>query len=110
MTTSQLPATPAVTVVMPVLNEERHLAEAVAAILAQDYPGPLDVVLALGPSTDRTAEVAAGLAGAHPRIRTVENPTGRTPNGLNAAIALAEGEVVVRVDGHAMLPAGYVAA
>src|SRR5690242_10058024 len=103
MSPSDLPAVPAVTVVMPVLNEERHLAEAVTAILAQDYAGPLDVVLALGPSKDRTAEVAAELAAADPRISTVENPSGRTPNALNAAIALATGDVVVRVDGHAML-------
>jgi hypothetical protein len=39
----------------------------------------------------------------------VDNPTGRTPAGLNAAIAVATGEVVVRVDGHAMIPTDYVA-
>lgn len=50
---------PTVSVIMPILNEERHLRDAVAMILAQDYPGPLEVVLALGPSTDRTDEVAA---------------------------------------------------
>ena len=105
-----LPATPAVTVVMPVLNEERHLAEATGAVLAQRYDGPLDVVLAIGPSTDRTAEVAAGLAAADPRIRIVENPSGRTPAALNAAIALSTGEVIVRIDGHAVMPQGYVAA
>jgi glycosyltransferase involved in cell wall biosynthesis len=104
------PSHPQVTVVMPVLNEERHLREAVDAVLDQDYAGDLDVVLALGPSRDRTDEVAAALAAGDPRIRLVQNPTGRTPNGLNAAIALATGEVVVRVDGHAVLPRGYVAA
>ena len=40
---------PAVSVIMPILNEERHLRDAVAMILAQDYTGPLEVVLALGP-------------------------------------------------------------
>ena len=48
-----------VSVVMPILNEERHLEEAVAAVLGQDYDGPLEVVLALGPSRDRTDEIAA---------------------------------------------------
>ena len=97
-----------VSVVMPVLNEERHLAEAAAAVLAQDYPGPLEVVLAVGPSHDRTADVAASLAAADSRVKVVDNPTGRTPAGLNAAIAAASGEVIVRVDGHAVLPTGYV--
>jgi glycosyltransferase involved in cell wall biosynthesis len=66
------------------------------------------VVLALGPSTDRTDDVAARLAADDPRVRTVRNPSGRTPDALNAAIAAARGEVVVRVDGHAEIPPDYV--
>jgi glycosyltransferase involved in cell wall biosynthesis len=97
-----------VSVVLPVLNEERHLTEAVTSVLAQDYPGQLEVVLALGPSTDRTDEVAAGLAAADGRVRTVRNPTGRTPEGLNAAIGASAHAVVARVDGHSSLPAGYL--
>ena len=61
-------------VVMPILNEERHLVEAVDAVLGQDYPGPLHLVLALGPSQDRTDELAAELAARDPRVRTVHNP------------------------------------
>jgi glycosyltransferase involved in cell wall biosynthesis len=99
---------PGVSVVLPVLNEERHLAQAVGSILAQDYPGPLEVVVALGPSSDRTDEVAAGLVAADPRVRTVRNPTGRTPQGLNLAIAASSYPVVARVDGHAQIPADYL--
>jgi succinoglycan biosynthesis protein ExoA len=99
---------PPVSVVMPVLNEERHVREAVRAILTQDYPGDLELVLALGPSTDRTDEIAAELAAEHPQVRTVGNPSGRTPTGLNVAIAASRHPVVVRVDGHAVLPDDYV--
>ena len=99
---------PAVSVIMPILNEERHLRDAVAMILAQDYAGPLEVVLALGPSRDRTDEVAAALAAGDARVRVVPNPTGRTPDGLNAAIGASTGEVIVRVDGHAEIPDDYI--
>jgi succinoglycan biosynthesis protein ExoA len=99
---------PAVSVVMPVLNEERHLREAVTGILAQDYPGELEVVLAIGPSRDRTDEVAQDLAASDERVHVVDNPDGHTPHGLNAAIAAAKHDVIVRVDGHAVLPPGYV--
>ena len=99
---------PSVSVVMPVLNEERHLARAVERVLAQDYPGELDVVLAVGPSKDRTQEVADGLAAADARVRVVANRTGRTPDALNAGIAASDHEVVVRVDGHAELSDGYI--
>lgn len=105
-TTAQL--WPEVSVVMPVLNEERHLREAVAGILAQDYPGELELVLALGPSKDRTDEVAQELAAENPRITAVDNPPGFTPHGLNAAIKAAKHDIIVRVDGHSVLPTDYV--
>ncbi len=100
---------PAVSVIMPVINEELHLAESVNRILAQEYAGSLNVVIAVGPSKDRTREVAEELQRASDRVTVVENPTGRTPAGLNAAIAAATGDVIVRVDGHAMIPVDYVA-
>ena len=68
---------PAVSVVMPVLNEEKHLAESVAAVLAQDYPGGFELVLAIGPSKDRTEAIARGLAAADSRITVVPNPSGQ---------------------------------
>jgi succinoglycan biosynthesis protein ExoA len=94
---------------MPVLDEEAHLGEAVGAVLASAYDGPLQVVLALGPSTDGTDQVALGLTGSDARVRTVPNPTGRTAAGLNAAIAAADHDIIVRVDGHAVIPPDYIA-
>lgn len=99
---------PGVSVVMPVLDEERHLRAAVSAVLGQHYPGPLEVVLALGPSRDRTDEIAAELAADDPHVRLVANPSGATGAGLNLAVAAAGNEVVVRLDGHALVPADYV--
>ncbi|MFE9679572.1 glycosyltransferase family 2 protein [Streptomyces sp. NPDC006259] len=105
---------PAVSVIMPVLNEERHLRGAVQAILAQEYAGEMEVVIALGPSTDRTDEIAAELVAEtgsrqNKRVHTVPNPTGRTPAALNAAIKASRHPVVVRVDGHGMLSPNYIA-
>jgi hypothetical protein len=104
-----LPQRVPVSVVMPVLDEERHLAEAVRAVLDQRYDGPVEVALALGPSRDRTDEVAAALAAADPRVVLVANPSGRTPQALNAAIRATGSPVVVRVDGHSVLDPDYVA-
>jgi succinoglycan biosynthesis protein ExoA len=99
---------PAVSVIMVVRDEALHLAEAVGSVLRQDYPGELQVAVAVGPSKDGTEQVAADLAAADPRVLYVANPTGRTPAGLNAAVAATTHPVVVRVDGHAVLPEGYV--
>jgi glycosyltransferase involved in cell wall biosynthesis len=99
---------PPVSVIMPVLDEERHLAEAVTGVLGQEYPGEIELVVALGPSRDRTDEIAAGLAAADRRIRLVENPSGRTPDALNAAIKAARHDLIVRVDGHGVLSPDYI--
>ena len=93
---------------MPVLNEERHLAAAVGQILSQAYPGPIEIIMAVGPSRDRTEEIAAELAAADDRIQVVANPHGRTPHALNLAIAAARYDYLVRVDGHGELTDGYI--
>src|SRR6516165_7352775 len=90
---------PPVSVVMPARNEEQHLAEAVRHVLGQDYPGPLELVLAVGPSADRTEQVARALLG----------PVGGRPDGEyeleRAGVVLAEdvpdrlGEVLFLVPG-----------
>ncbi|YAL82546.1 glycosyltransferase family 2 protein [Dermacoccaceae bacterium W4C1] len=98
-----------VSVIMPVLNEERHLHESVQAVLAQQLDRPVEVILAVGPSQDDTATVAQQLASSDPRVVVVDNPTGRTPDGLNAALAASQYDVVARVDGHGILSADYLA-
>lgn len=93
---------------MPVRNEERHLERSVRRVLDQHYPGELEVILAVGPSGDRTREIAAELATADPRLRVVDNPAGRTPHALNLAIAAARFDLIVRVDGHGELADHYI--
>ncbi len=99
---------PGVSVVLAVRDEERHLRAAVERVLAQAYDGPFEVVVAVGPSADRTREIADALAAEDPRVRVVDNPTGLTPAGLNIAVAAARHDVVLRVDGHSEIPDGYV--
>jgi glycosyltransferase involved in cell wall biosynthesis len=92
---------------MPVLNEADYIEAAIASILAQDHPGEFEVVLAVGPSTDGTAEIVHRLAQDDPRIRLVENAGMDIPIGLNLAIAASRYPIIVRVDAHTELAAGY---
>lgn len=103
------PAGAGVTFVMPVLNERDYLARAVETVLAQDFEGPRELVLALGPSHDGTTELARSLAAADPRIRLVDNPAADIPIGLNLAIDAGSYPTIVRVDAHSELSAGYTA-
>jgi succinoglycan biosynthesis protein ExoA len=104
------PATelPAVSVVLPVLNEELHLSNAIHSILSQDYLGQLEIILALGPSRDKTDEIAHSFASKDSRISIVKNPSGRTASGLNLAINKSTYPVIVRVDAHSELQKNYI--
>lgn len=99
---------PGVSVVLPILNEESDLQSSITSILHQEYPGEFEVILALGPSKDRTNEIAQELHKKDARIVLVDNPTGRTANGLNAAIAAARFPIISRIDGHAEISNTYL--
>ena len=97
-----------VTVLMPVRNEQHHLANAVNSVLAQNYPGPLEIILAIGPSLDQTDAVAKELAAKHSNIKIVENPKGLTTTGLNLGLGQSTADVIVRVDAHSELGKNYI--
>ncbi len=102
-----LPEALGVSYVMPVLNEARHLADAIAAVLSQEYEGESELIVALGSSTDDTDAIAAELAAGDPRVRLVSNPASDVSSGLNLAIRASRFPVVIRVDAHSDLSPGY---
>jgi succinoglycan biosynthesis protein ExoA len=99
---------PPLSVMMPVRNEERHLEKAVLSILSQNYPGELEIILSVAPSVDKTEDVAKALSRKYPELKIIENVEGLTTIGLNKAIAIAKGEVIVRVDAHCELGKDYL--
>ena len=101
-------SSPAVTVILPILNEEADLQNCISAILKQDYAGEIEIILALGPSKDNTNQIARDLAAADKRIKLVNNPTGQTAKGLNLAIAQSSFEIICRIDGHSEISNSYL--
>lgn len=101
------PSDPAVSYVMPVLNEVEHIEAAIESLTAQDYPGDYEIILALGPSVDGTNDVIQAMAADDSHLRPIPNELGSTPGGLNAAIRVARFDIVIRVDAHSVLPPDY---
>ena len=99
---------PSVSVVLPVRNEADTVAGAITSAVAQEYPGPLEVIVADGASTDGTKETIEAFATRGGRVSLVDNHASTTPAGLNAAIRASQGEVIVRCDAHSILPPTYV--
>ena len=101
---------PSVTVIMPVRNEAAFIEHSLGAVLAQDYPHDrVEVLIADGMSTDDTRDVIARLTAAQDiPVTVLDNPGRIVSSGLNTAIRQAGGEVIVRVDGHAVIQPDYV--
>lgn len=105
-----LPEHPFVSVILAVRNEEHHIARALEAVLGQSYPrGFVEILVVDGRSDDRTREVVRRIASWDARVRLLENPRQRVASGLNIGLRTARGGVIVRVDGHCVIPSEYLA-
>lgn len=87
-------AYPSLSVIVPARDEERGVGESVRSMLAQDYPGPLEIVAVDDRSTDRTGEILESLKSEHPGQlsvqRVAELPDGWL--GKNHALAIGAAE------------------
>ena len=96
---------PSVSVIIPARNADATLPEVLDSVLSQDYGGPIEVIVADGSDTMATANM---LWRRYPSVRAVSNPEQITPAGLNCALRVATGEIIVRCDSHSVLPQGYI--
>lgn len=91
------PALPPVSVVMPVYNGERYVAEAIESILGQTHQDFEFLVIDDG-STDGTGQILATFAARDPRIQVISQPNQGQPAALNRALALARHDWVAILD------------
>lgn len=102
-------AYPLVSIILPVRNEEKHIRRALQSIVDQDYPvSRLEIIVADGMSSDCTREFVAEYKSIYPRIILLDNPRKIVPAGLNAALKIAKGEIIIRIDGHCKIACDYV--
>jgi glycosyltransferase involved in cell wall biosynthesis len=100
---------PQVSLILPIRNEELYLRRSLDAVLRQDYPQEkVETIIADGMSTDGSREIIREYQAAHPSISLIDNPGKIAPIGLNQALALARGEIIIRVDGHCEIAPDYV--
>ncbi len=104
---------PTITVIVPALNEEQHVADAVAEVekaLAGRF-SDWEILLFDDGSTDRTGAIMDELAANEPRMRVVHNPTPRNLGGVyKQGVQMARFEYVVMVPGDNENPASALQA
>lgn len=100
---------PKISVILPIRNEGAYIERCMRAILAQDYPGKMEILVVDGMSTDDT-RTRLGQIVPHSKFRIclLDNPGKIVPTGMNIALRQAQGDIIVRVDGHCIIAPDYV--
>jgi hypothetical protein len=95
-----------ISVVIPTYNYGHFLSQSVGSVLSQEGV-EAEVIVVDDCSTDDTAEVAAAMADADPRVKLVRNPVNHGPCvAFNDGLAAVTGEFVVRLDADDLLTPG----
>lgn len=95
-------------VICPIFNEEKYIAQFLDSLLLQDYPmDDLEILLVDGMSKDRTREIVARYTERYPFIRLIDNTEKIVPYAMNRGIDAAKGDVIMRLDAHASYQPDY---
>lgn len=95
-------------VICPIYNEEKYIAQFLDSLLQQDYPkDDTEILLVDGMSKDHTREIVAEYTTKYPFIRLIDNPEKIVPYSMNRGIQEAKGDVIMRLDAHASYQSDY---
>src|SRR5208283_5259776 len=98
-----------VSIVIPCRNEREFVGKCLDSVLNNDFPKEeLEILVVDGMSEDGTREIVTEYTQRFPFIRLIDNPHRVTPHALNIGIAASRGEIVMRIDAHAVYSAEYV--
>lgn len=95
-------------VICPIYNEEKYIVPFLDSVLQQDFShDDMEVLLVDGMSRDRTRQVISQYIAKYPFLRLLDNPERTAPCAMNLGIKEAKGEVIIRLDAHALYPSNY---
>lgn len=99
-----------VSVVVPIRNEEKYISACLTSLLQQTIPeSQYEVIVVDGRSSDSSREIVRSFCQKHANVLLLDNPAAIVPCGMNLGIGAAQGEIIVRADGHNVYPADYLA-
>ena len=100
---------PVVSIIIPCRNEEQFIGKVIDNLLHQDYPREkMEIIFVDGRSNDGTREMIQSFTSLHSFMSLVDNPACVVPHALNEGIRMSKGELIIRMDAHAVYPLNYI--
>lgn len=97
-----------ISVICPIYNEAKYIDACITSILKQDYSqDDLEVLFVDGMSKDGTRNIIKEYAEIYPFIKLMDNPMKIVPIAMNIGIKACRGDIVIRLDAHALYPVNY---
>ncbi len=94
---------PLIAVLVPCYNEEANVEETIGALMKLNYPN-FEIIAINDGSKDRTGELLNGLATRYPKLRVIHQVENQGKAvGLNTAALMTSAEILVGIDGDAIL-------
>ena len=98
-----------VSVIIPCLNEEYFIGKCLDSLIDTDYLiNLIEIIVVDGHSEDRTIQIVKQYQKKYPFIKLLDNPKKFTPAALNKGIQAAQGDIIIRIDAHAVYPKEYI--
>ena len=95
-------------VICPIYNEEKYIVAFLDSVLQQDFSrDDMEVLLVDGMSRDKTRLIISQYIEKYPFLRLLDYPERTAPCAMNVGIQEANGDVIIRLDAHALYPSNY---
>jgi len=99
---------PHLTIIIPCLNEARFIEACLLSLIEGGYPTDrLEILVFDGMSTDGTRDILEKMRSRFGFIQIIDNPGASKPAALNEGIRRARGDILMRIDAHAVYLKDY---
>jgi len=100
---------PFISIISPVRNEDKYISKCLSSMVCQSYPNEnYEIIVVDGLSDDGTRKIIERFQQQYKNIKLLDNPSQTVPQALNIGLSHAKGNVIVRVDGHAIIEKDYL--
>ncbi|MGB9721801.1 MAG: glycosyltransferase [bacterium] len=100
---------PYVSIIIPMRNEEKYIAQCISSILNNDYPqNRYEIIVVDGMSTDNSQNIVREMQKRFQNIRLLENPSKIRASANNIGIRAAKGEIIISMDAHVIYASDYI--